>query len=255
MVMHVVARTTGGWAGYDMQTHATPCYMANTSVPDCAYWIERERAEEIGVICTVGDGTTTLVNDPEWFLFAGQAYGNVMDFDSEPWDTSCESMGTGTKDTGLDLAQWDLEAGKLYDMSFYPREDGTALDAVYIAGPDSAPPAQGFRLSAGDSTVCPHQDTDDDGSSSKMKSKNGGGGGIKAGAVVGIIFGVMFAIAMGLGFAMWYFKFKIPFSEMSWWPSSSSEGGAEMGVTSTQVPVSTLQSMYKKLEPSEVGII
>uniref|UniRef100_A0A7S2MFK9 Uncharacterized protein n=2 Tax=Octactis speculum TaxID=3111310 RepID=A0A7S2MFK9_9STRA len=178
-----------------------------------------------------------------------------MDFDSEPWDTSCESMGTGTKDTGLDLAQWDLEAGKLYDMSFYPREDGTALDAVYIAGPDSAPPAQGFRLSAGDSTVCPHQDTDDDGSSSKMKSKNGGGGGIKAGAVVGIIFGVMFAIAMGLGFAMWYFKFKIPFSENSWWPSSSSEGGAEMGETSTQVPVSTSQSLYKKLDPSEVGII
>ena len=41
--------------------------MDNTTVPDCAYWIERERAEEIGVICTVGDGTTTLVNDPEWY--------------------------------------------------------------------------------------------------------------------------------------------------------------------------------------------
>jgi hypothetical protein len=38
--------------------------------------------------CEIGHGELTLVHSPLWYLFAGQAYGNVMDFDSEPWDST-----------------------------------------------------------------------------------------------------------------------------------------------------------------------
>ena len=34
-------------------------------------------------------------------------------------------LHSGTRDTGLDFAAWDLEAGKKYRLVFYPREDGT----------------------------------------------------------------------------------------------------------------------------------
>lgn len=37
--------------------------------------------------------------------------------------------GTGTADTGKDMAQYDLVKGKEYTLEFYPREDGVALDA------------------------------------------------------------------------------------------------------------------------------
>ena len=70
------------------------------------------------------------VQAPLWYLFAGQEYGNVMgapraqplapghgplttvlratspaDFDSEPWDMTCEAAGIGTADSGKDFAQ------------------------------------------------------------------------------------------------------------------------------------------------------
>lgn len=38
--------------------------------------------------CETGHGELSLVHSPMWYLFAGQAYGNVMDFDSEPWDST-----------------------------------------------------------------------------------------------------------------------------------------------------------------------
>ena len=57
-----------------------------------------------------------------------------MDFDSEPWDATCEAEGVGTADSGTDIASWELEAGD-YTLSFYPREDGTCFDAFYLVGP------------------------------------------------------------------------------------------------------------------------
>ena len=39
------------------------------------------------------------------------------------------SIGTGTADTGKDMAQYILSADKEYSLEFYPREDGVALDA------------------------------------------------------------------------------------------------------------------------------
>ena len=37
--------------------------------------------------------------------------------------------GTGTADTGKDMAQYELVAGREYSLEFYPREDGVAIDA------------------------------------------------------------------------------------------------------------------------------
>jgi len=188
-------------ACYSMTTHATPCYMNSTRPADCDYWLDLSSSINIGVSCVIGDGTSTLVEDPQWYEFAGQVYGNVMDFDSEPWDSSCESMATGTADTGLDNAQWDLTAGVMYDLAFYPREDGTAIDAVYLAGPDSEPPAYGFRLKSGDSTVCETEMVD--------KKSDKEATSMNAGAIAGITCGVLLVIAIGIGIGVWKFKPKI----------------------------------------------
>ena len=77
----------------------------------------------------------------------------MMDFDSEPWDATCEAAGQGTADTGLNLPQWDLNKGD-YFLRLYPREDGTALDAVAIVAPGGDAP-NAVRLARGDSTLCP----------------------------------------------------------------------------------------------------
>lgn len=138
---------------YDHATHQCPCF---TTVQEegatCMHWVDKERARRFGQQCEVGNGEMEAVQAPRWYLFAGQANGNVMDFDSEPWDATCEAEGTGTRDTGLDFASWQLSAGS-YRLVFYPREDGTAFDAFYLAGPRSSPPTE-LRLSAGDSTLC-----------------------------------------------------------------------------------------------------
>ena len=94
-------------------------------------WIAAADAGNRGVTCDAGPGDMESLS-PLWYEFAGQAYGNVMDFDSEPWDATCEAEGSGTKDSGHDEATWDLEKGE-YALKFYPREDGTAITGVYLS--------------------------------------------------------------------------------------------------------------------------
>lgn len=53
--------------------------------------------------------------------------------------------------SGLDFATWTLPAGR-YRFVIYPREDGTAVDAFYLAGPGVSPP-NSLTLNAGASTT------------------------------------------------------------------------------------------------------
>ena len=79
-----------------------------------------------------------------------------MDFDSPPWDSTCEAASTATKDSGMDFAQWQLKAGDIYHLVLYPREDGTAVDAFQLVPPGGTPPAGDTRLKPGDTTLdCP----------------------------------------------------------------------------------------------------
>ena len=139
-------------------THACPCFADkpdNATCPDQRF-IDRARASTFGVQCPLGGGAMVIVRDPEWYLFAGQEAGDVMDFDSEPWDATCEAMGSNTRDSGHDFPSWMLDRGD-YELRVYAREDGTALDAVYVAGPTGQAPAVGRRYSRGDSTLCGSQ--------------------------------------------------------------------------------------------------
>lgn len=115
-------------------------------------FVDVQNAVRFGIQCPAGRGEVESVPAPIWYEFAG---GNVLDFDEVPWDATCEAEGTGTADSGADFAQWQLEVGD-YELRFYPREDGTAFEAFYLAGPDASAPASSFRLSLGNSTVCPH---------------------------------------------------------------------------------------------------
>ena len=76
-----------------------------------------------------------------------------MDFADEPWDATCEANGSNTHDSGHDFPSWYLEEGD-YDLRIYAREDGTALDGIYVAGPDSVAPGITSKYNAGDSTLC-----------------------------------------------------------------------------------------------------
>ena len=156
----------GKYAGccYSMVTHACPCclsefgWSSDNKPPGCDFWVSAETAgSRYGMRCESGHGELEAVNHPRWYLFAGQTYGNVMDFNSEPWDATCEADGTGTADTGLDIAQWDLRDPGDYTLAFYPREDGTAFDAFYMSTPSNPVPPNGLSLELGNSTVngCP----------------------------------------------------------------------------------------------------
>jgi len=94
-----------------------------------------------------------IVKKPEWYLYAGQEAGDVMDFDSEPWDVTCEAEGSNTIDSGHDFPSWVLGHGD-YELRIYAREDGTALDGIYLAGPSGRAPTVSRRYARGDSTVC-----------------------------------------------------------------------------------------------------
>lgn len=124
----------------------------STGCPE-SFWISPENGEtQYNLQCASGHGELEY-SSSQWYLFAGQMYGNVMDFSSEPWDSTCESEGTGTADTGLDLASWNLTPGE-YALVFYPREDGTAIDAFYLTTPlNPTAPRADFRLDAGGSTI------------------------------------------------------------------------------------------------------
>ena len=98
----------------------------------------------------------TIVKAPEWYLYAGQEAGDVMDFDSEPWDVTCEADGSNTRDSGHDFPSWTLGKG-LYELRIYAREDGTALDGIYVAGPKGKAPTVSKRYARGDSSFCVKQ--------------------------------------------------------------------------------------------------
>jgi len=140
---------------YDMITHACPCFIEKPDDASCPtnLFIGREKASGFGVQCFVGGGAMEIVHAPRWYLFAGQDAGDVMDFDSEPWDATCEANGSNTKDSGRGFPSWDLEQGD-YALKIYAREDGTALDGIYMAGPSGSAPSISLRYKKGDSTIC-----------------------------------------------------------------------------------------------------
>jgi len=166
-----------GGCCYNMVTHACDCYEKEEDVADCVYvgkdgetnslWQAREGAAKFGAKCPVGAGAMTVISAPKWYLFAGQEKGNVEDFDAEPWDATCEAEGANTADSGRDFATWDLTAGRDYDLNVFVREDGTALDAIYIAGPGGEAPNYMKRYTYGDSTVCLPSKTKKSSSSNK----------------------------------------------------------------------------------------
>ena len=154
-----IGDTPGMFSGccYSMTTHACPCYTedAATAEAECTadggYFQKTADAVGFGATCVAGEGKMEQLA-PEWYEFAGQEYGNVMDFASEPWDATCEAQGTGTADSGRDEAVWQLAAGN-YVLKFYPREDGTALDAIYLA-PFNARNPDSVVLAPGESSIC-----------------------------------------------------------------------------------------------------
>ena len=178
----------GQFAGccYDHSTHACPCFAADQSnETGCDYWVPTEHAVHWSAQCRKGAGEMDAVNDPKWYLYSGKEDSTAVTFAAEPWDATCEAAGTGTKDTsaantrtlspvasrrspplttqqrltppaplcdsGLDFATWNLPVGR-YRFVIYPREDGTAVDAFYLAGPGVNPP-NSLVLSAGASTT------------------------------------------------------------------------------------------------------
>lgn len=137
-----------------MVTHACPCHEANPNDNlTCPNFINKEKASSFGAQCLLGPGIMDIVEDPRWYLFAGQEAGDVMDFNSEPWDVTCEAEGSNTKDSGHDFPSWELGGGD-YELRLYAREDGTALDAIYVAGPGAPSPDVTKLYQAGDSTIC-----------------------------------------------------------------------------------------------------
>lgn len=139
---------------YNMQTHACPCMKQppkdNTT---CDAFVQKHEAGQMGIKCRLGAGIMEFVDQPQWYLFAGQEEGNVIDFNSEPWDATCEANGSSSADSGSDFASWNLDVGT-YIFNIFAREDGTAVDGFYLAGPDSDAPGMKLSFAAGDSTVC-----------------------------------------------------------------------------------------------------
>jgi len=140
---------------YNPETHASPCYKSVPSQQVCnsTTFINTNKATEFGAQCRVGPGVMEIVSAPKWYLYAGQDVGNIMDFDSQPWDATCEAEGSNTADSGHDFPSWYLTKSE-YQLRIYAREDGTALDAIYVAGPDGSAPGMLHRYKRGDSTVC-----------------------------------------------------------------------------------------------------
>ena len=156
-----IGDTPGMFSGccYSMTTHACPCYTEDAATAEAActadegYWQTTADAVGFGATCAV-DTMEEIV--PEWYEFAGkdsEDYGNVMDFDSPQWwDVTCEAQGTGPADSGQHAAVWQLAAGS-YVLKIYPREDGTALDAIYLAPPGAQNPSS-VVLAPGESSIC-----------------------------------------------------------------------------------------------------
>jgi len=140
---------------YDETTHACPCYHEIPDEDTCPLmdFISKERAVFWKKDCSVGKGAMDIIDHPEWYLYSGQEDGNVMDFKDEPWDATCEANGSSTADSGHDYPEWNLAKGE-YELRIYAREDGTALDGIYLAGPDGVAPSITHEYAPGDSTLC-----------------------------------------------------------------------------------------------------
>jgi len=143
------------WAGCcrNEETHGCECRLDTNDY--CSQWVDKDRAERMNTMCPTGAGAMTIVAEPKWYLFAGQEAGNVMDFDSEPWDVTCEAEGNNVRDSGRSFSVWNLKANHDYEIRIFAREDGTALDAIYLTGPSVKETPNGeLRFKAGDSTEC-----------------------------------------------------------------------------------------------------
>jgi len=140
---------------YDTSSHSCPCRLEAPPANDteCPNFIAQHQAAHYGIKCPLGPGALEFVRSPEWYLFAGQDTGNVEDFSAEPWDATCEADGSNTADSGSDYASWNLKKG-IHTLTIFAREDGTAFDGFYIAGPDSDAPLLRTVFAAGDSTTC-----------------------------------------------------------------------------------------------------
>jgi len=153
-----IASGKTGFAGccYEMTTHACPCFTEKPDNITCPYFQTAEAASKFGAQCAVGNGVMEVIRNPQWYLFAGQEAGDIMDFNSERWDATCEAEGSNTADSGRDFAMWSLKKGD-YELRVYAREDGTALDGFYFAGPNAEAPGAFLTYDQGSSTFCERQ--------------------------------------------------------------------------------------------------
>lgn len=142
---------------YDYITHACPCFHEKPDNSTCEdrFFVPVDRAITFDKQCPIGQGIMDILPNPEWYLFSGQLEGNVMDFEEEPWDTTCEANGMSTADSGHDFPSWYLEKSGVYELQIYAREDGTALDGIYLVGPKGIAPGITHKFTAGDSSICP----------------------------------------------------------------------------------------------------
>jgi len=142
---------------YNEVTHACPCHHYQPDEATCPArdFLPVERALHFEKQCVVGEGMMDIVKDPQWYLFSGQEDATAMDFEEEPWDTTCEANGSNTADSGHDFPSWNLKKAGDYELRVYAREDGTAFDGIYIAGPDGVAPGITHTYNTGDSTLCP----------------------------------------------------------------------------------------------------
>ena len=201
-----IGDTPGMFSGccYSMTTHACPCYTEDATTAEAActadegYWQTTADAVGFGATCVAGEGKMEQLA-PEWYEFAGQEYGNVMDFASEPWDATCEAQGTGTADSGRDEAVWQLAAGN-YVLKFYPREDGTALDAIYLA-PFNARNPDSVVLAPGESSICADTSWPAGAASKSNDDDDAADGPGRAAVAVGVVLVLLvFALLAGLLF-------------------------------------------------------
>jgi len=201
-----IGDTPGMFSGccYSMTTHACPCYTEDAATAEAActadegYWQTTADAVGFGATCVAGEGKMEQLA-PEWYEFAGQEYGNVMDFASEPWDATCEAQGTGTADSGRDEAVWQLAAGN-YVLKFYPREDGTALDAIYLA-PFNARNPDSVVLAPGESSICADTSWPAGAASKSNDDDDAADGPGRAAVAVGVVLVLLvFALLAGLLF-------------------------------------------------------
>lgn len=194
-LMVPIDATASTFAGccYDGRTHACPCLKSAPSTDiekkHCPNFVPQHQAAGYGIQCPLGPGAMQFIKEPTWYLFAGQSVGNVEDFQAEPWDATCEANGSNTADSGADVASWYLSKGQTYSFVVFAREDGTAFDGFYLAGPDSDAPLVQTSFAEGDSTICGSSSNKSGGSTKFVKHSI-----LVMGAAIGLIGIVLYAV-------------------------------------------------------------